>query len=127
MRQDQYEKLQSLSEKLADVFLSEADPDTWPGNGKQPGEVDQQTRGDRYWCKKNAVSTLSLICRIANLKGTIQQQSCSGTGAGSVTDTENELDEEVKAAEKEAKRLLDELQRRSNKAEFDKRVHGKSA
>ena len=44
MRQDQYEKLQTLTEKLTDVFLQEADPDQWPGKGLEQSAMDQQTR-----------------------------------------------------------------------------------
>lgn len=126
MRSDQYEKLQALSERLTDVFLNEAEPEQWPGHNIAPGAMDQQTRGDRYWCKKNAVATLTLIGRVANLTDVIQQQSNAGNGAAVVTDEEATLDAEISAAEKEATKLLDQLQRRSKKAEFDKRTHGKS-
>ena len=40
--------------------------------------------------------------------------------------TEAELDAEINAAEKEAAKLLDKMQRGARKQEFDKRVHGKS-
>ena len=43
MRQDQYEKLQALSERLTDVFLNEAEPEQWPGHNIEPGAMDQQT------------------------------------------------------------------------------------
>lgn len=123
MRQDQYEKLQTLSERLTDVFLDEAEPEKWPGHNIDPGAMDQQTRGDRYWCKKNAVATLTLIGRVEGLTDMIRKQS---NGAAVVADDEATLDAEINAAEKEAAKLLDQLQRRSKKAEFDKRVHGKS-
>jgi hypothetical protein len=123
MRQDQYEKLQTLSERLTDVFLDEAEPEKWPGHNIDPGAMDQQTRGDRYWCKKNAVATLTLIGRVEGLTDMIRKQS---NGAAVVADEEATLDAEINAAEKEAAKLLDQLQRRSKKAEFDKRVHGKS-
>lgn len=123
MRQDQYEKLQTLSERLTDVFLDEAEPEKWPGHNIEPGAMDQQTRGDRYWCKKNAVATLTLIGRVTDL---IQKQRNSGNGAAVVTDEEATLDAEINAAEKEAAKLLDKLHLRSKKSEFDKRVHGKS-
>ena len=126
MRQDQYEKLQALSERLTDVFLDEAEPDQWPGHGIAVGAMDQQTRGDRYWCKKNAVATLTLIGRVAGITDLIQKQSNAGNGAAVVTDEADTLDAEISAAEKEAAKLLDQLQRRTKKAEFDKRVHGKS-
>lgn len=127
MRQDQFEKLQALSEKLTDVVLVEADPDHWPGSGWKPVELTKEQRGDRYWSKKNAVATLSLIGRIHQLTDAIRLASNAGNGGGAVVDSEDELDAEVAAAEKEASKLLDELQRKSKKAEFDKRVHGKSS
>ena len=126
MRQDQYEKLQALTEKLTDTFLTEANPDAWPGHGMAMAAMDQQTRGDRYWCKKNAAATLSVIIRTANLVGIIQQR-----GAGTPPETpagaqeEDSLDAEIQAAEKEATRLLNQIQHGSAKAAFDKRVHGK--
>jgi hypothetical protein len=127
MRIDQYEKLQVLSEKLTDVVIDEADPANWPGAGWKPAELTKEQRGDRYWSKKNAVATLSLIGRIHQLTDAIRMASNAGTGGAAVSDTEDELDAEVAAAEKEATKLLDELQRKTKKAEFDKRVHGKSA
>ena len=126
MRQDQYEKLQALSERLTDVFLDEAEPEKWPGHNIEPGAMDQKTRGDRYWCKKNAVATLTLVGRVAGLTDLTQKQRNAGNGAAGVTEEEATLDAEINAAEKEAAKLLDQLQRRSKKGEFDKRVHGKS-
>lgn len=123
MRQDQYEKLQELTEKLTDAFIGEADPAVWPGHGVAIAAMDQQTRGDRYWCKKNAAATLSVIVRTTSLIGIIQQRSLAGV-AGGVPAPEQEqeddsLDAEVRAAEKEAKRLLDKMQKSMTKA------HGK--
>lgn len=128
MRQDQYEKLQQLEEKLTDVFIGEASPEKWPGHTLEPGTMDQQTRGDRYWCKKNAVATLSLIQRVAGLVHTIQVNASSPTAPSSdsqADDDAKQLDSEIAAAEKEATKLLDQLQRGAAKITFDKRVHGK--
>lgn len=123
MRIDQYEKLQALTEKLTDAFLAEADPDVWPGHGVAIAAMDQQTRGDRYWCKKNAAATLSVIVRTNHLVGIIQLRSAGGT-AGGVPDApqaeeETGLDADIKAAEKEANKLLAQLQGGM------KKVHGK--
>lgn len=129
MRQDQYEKLQALEERLTDVFINEAEPAKWPGHALEPGAMDQQTRGDRYWCKKNAVATLSLIQRVAGLVHTIQVNAATPPPAGAEPpsgDDDKQLDGEIAAAEKEAARLLDEMQRRSRKEAFDQRTHGKS-
>lgn len=127
MRQDQYEKLQALTEKLTDVFLTEADPDKWPGAAVAPTSWDQQTRGDRYWMKKNAAATLTVIMRTTNLVGVIQQRSAGGEEGGAAVGEEKPeeegLDAEIKAAEKEAARLLNKIQ--NGKAAFDRKVHGK--
>lgn len=130
MRQDQYERLQSLEEKLIYVLLHEAEPDKWPGHGIDPGAMDQQTRGDRYWCKKNAVATISLVQRVGVLIGQVTQRGDGTTapaGTGEEAPPADQLDEDVKAAEKEAQRLLKELQSGTGKAAFDKRVHGSKA
>ena len=123
MRQDQYEKLQAMSEKLTDVFLSEADPDNWPGSGWNPQQLTKEQRGDRYWSKKNAVATLSIISKIAQLTTVIQLGG--GNDVPPSADDEGGLDAEIRQAEKEAAKLLDGLTRASAKREFDKRVHGK--
>lgn len=129
MRQDQYEKLQALTEKLTDVFLQEAEPSKWPGANTEPTSWDQQTRGDRYWMKKNAAATLTVIMKTANLVGVIQQRSAGGEEGGAAVDEEkpeeDTLDAEIKAAEKEAARLLSQIQKGTAKAAFDKKVHGK--
>ena len=125
MRQDQYEKLQTLSEKLTDVFLSEADPDNWPGSGWNPAQLTKEQRGDRYWSKKNAVATLSIISKIAQLTTVIQESSAAGLGSANGVDDEDGLDAEIRQAEKEAAKLLAGLPRASAKREFDTRVHGK--
>lgn len=126
MRQDQYDKLQALSERLTDVFLDEAEPDNWPGSTMPIDQIDKQMRGDRYWCKKNAVATISIIAKVASLTTIIREHSNKGAGAAGVTDEEATLDAEIASAEKQASKLLDELQRRFKKSDFDKRVHGKA-
>ncbi|AQW32721.1 hypothetical protein JK151_19810 (plasmid) [Ralstonia syzygii subsp. celebesensis] len=128
MRQDQYERLQALTEKLTDVFLDEANPETWPGKGLEASAMDQQTRGDRYWVKKNAAATLTVIMKTTSLIGVIQQRSAAGTPDGVPpleSDEPDGLDGEIRAAEKEATRLLNKLGTAASKDAFDKRVHGK--
>lgn len=123
MRQDQFEKLQALEEKLLDVFLSEATPEKWPGHGIEPASMDQQTRGDRYWCKKGAVATLSLAQRVA---ATVGQQQISGLGTAPPAaegEQSDQLDDEISKYEKEAAAIVEEMQRGSKKAAFDGKVH----
>lgn len=130
MRQDQFERLIALSEKLTEVFLNEAEPENWPGEGILPKNMDSATRGDRYWCKKNAVATVSLLQRVHGLTANAQFASAGGVvGGASVTpedEQESSLDKEIADAEKEAKKLTDQVLSQAKKREFDKRTHGKS-
>lgn len=128
MRQDQFEALQARGEQLVDVFLSESDPTKWPGHGMEPANMEKTTRGDRYWCKKDAVATLACAQRIFNLVQVIRERSIptpppTPEGEDQPADS---LDAEVAAAEKEAQRLLDDVQRGARKAAFDKHVHKKA-
>lgn len=128
MRQDQFEKLQALSEKLIDVFLDEADPSNWPGQGLKIGAMDAKTRGDLYWARKTAASAGMLYTRVMTMVGQVQMAGAGTTpsqGDGTEPDTANtQLDAEVAAAEREANRLLKQLQSGASKNAFDKRVHG---
>lgn len=129
MREDQFAKLQALSEKLLDVFLAEADPDTWPGKGLPLGQMDAKTRGDLYWVRKTAASVLVL-------EGKIATRISAGQLGGNITppapgdgepELEQQIDAEMAAAEKEAQRLMRELQGGGKgKKAFDRKVHGAS-
>jgi hypothetical protein len=87
--------------------------------------MDKETRGNLYWSKKNAAATVMLIGRVESLVDIIQRDSGKGEGTGAVGETDDELDTEIDAAEKEAARLLDKVQQNARKTQFDKRVHGK--
>jgi hypothetical protein len=128
MRQDQYERLQALGEKLMDVFLDEADPESWPGRGLKIGAMDSQTRGDLYWVRKTAASAGMLYTRVMSMVNQVQLAGAGTTppAQDSPDPAENQLDAEVAAAEKEAQRLLRDIQTGAGKSAFDKRVHGKS-
>lgn len=110
MREDQYRRLQDLEEKLTDEVLREADPDTWTAPGIQAKDLTQQERGDRYWCKKNAVATISLAIRIGSLIGMVQRNGPTG-GADPEEEGENPMDAEIREAEAEAKKLLAKMQK----------------
>lgn len=115
MRQDQFERLVALSEKLTDALLLELDPEMWPGAGLAPMAMDQQTRGDRYWCKKNAAATLTLIMKNNNLFDLVRRQTAGEGGSAEVQPTAEEseggLDADIRQAEKEAERVLARVQK----------------
>jgi hypothetical protein len=132
MRQDQYQRLQELEEKLVDVFLFEADPAKWPGAGIEPNAMDRDTRGDRYWCKKNPAATLALAIRVQGLIHQTQQLGDTPPPGAPVTTTEQSdeeamhMDSEIARYEKQAAALLDTMTRAGQKAAFDARAKPKS-
>jgi hypothetical protein len=104
MRPDQRERLDELSEKLTDVVLDEADPDLWPGQGMHVGDMTQEQRGDRYWCKKNATASIALLLRV--------QQVTANTPAALGRDAlkDKEIDTAIAKADQQAAEFLDKLQ-----------------
>lgn len=108
MRKDQIERLDALTEKLAEVVLEEADPDFWPGAGVPLAEISQQQRGDRYWCKKNAAATMALLER---LQRTVTD--ATSDKRNNRPDDEEDLDREIKEAEARATKLLASVQKKA--------------
>lgn len=120
MRQDQFERLQEIIEKLTDVLIDEADPATWPGAGMAPTAMDAKTRGDRYWTKKNAAATLALNMRCINLVGVIQNRGGIGEAPADVEHTdpeeverEDDMDRAIASAEREAARRVEQMATRT--------------
>lgn len=109
MRIDQFLKLQGLSEKLADVAIVDADPATWAGAGLTAGTMTQQQRGDAYWSRKMALSTISVLMRVQSLIHSTQQFGDTpppGAPAAEPADDAPSLDAEIAQAERDAKKLL---------------------
>ena len=115
MRPDQLKRLADLSEKLADVVLSEADPDEWPGSGKGQAEMTQQERGDRFWAKRNAAATFALLSKTNEIVERRADGSRERDG-----DDGSDMQRTIERAEREAAQAIERLQQRSMKA------HGKA-
>lgn len=99
MRPEQITQLATLEEQLIDVFVKECQPKKWPGM------ANAGDRGDRYWFKKNALSTLTLAARIQTVlrdgradggAGETKPPSSNPDGLGEKS-IEQEADELVKA------------------------------
>jgi hypothetical protein len=101
MKKEQIERLQETENRLLDVFLEEANPDSWPGAGVPLAQLSKSERGDRYWHKKNCLATLTVVMRIEHL---IEPNWMSDEQKRGQDD--HELDEAVELAEKEADKLL---------------------
>ena len=109
MRPDQRTKLETLTETLTDVVLDECEPETWPGAGKKVGEMTQQERGDRFWCKRNAAATLGLLERVQRTLADVADAEKGGHDRP-------DLDKEIAKAERDAARLLSKVQQSASAA-----------
>jgi hypothetical protein len=103
MRPDQLARLDDLAKDLADVFLAEADPTEWSGYGKPAADMSQQERGDRYWCKKNAMATAGVLRFALDLKA----HTPAGTSGVSDDEAAADMDRRIADAERRAKRAVD--------------------
>jgi hypothetical protein len=101
MRDDQIERLKDMAEAVAEVFIEEIDPETWSGAGMSMAEMDSQTRGDRYWCKKNAIQTGTLLARVLDLA------DHSDRPAHAAQMDDDSAEKEIERFEKQAKKLID--------------------
>ena len=123
MRPDQLQQLQDLSERLADVFLLEADPDNWSGAGKLPADMTKDERGDRHWDRKGAMGTGGVLKYTIDLISSAEDRRTSDDElqAARDADLEMKIDDAKKRAHAAMKRVLDKIA----KANFDAAVHGR--
>ncbi|RMV04214.1 MULTISPECIES: hypothetical protein [Pseudomonas syringae group] len=105
MREDQVIRLQSLSESLCEVVINEADPQNWPGSEKDPADLTQQERGDRYWSKKNAAASMTLLMKVMNIAGVLNKQKPPDV------DADSGLDSELASAERQAQAMIERMQK----------------
>lgn len=123
MRPDQIERLQKLTEDLADVFLTEAEPCNWPGHGEDMSTWTPQIRGDRHWTKKNAMGTGAVLKYTLDLAA---GAGANGDEAGNLHgERDADLDRSIREAEQRAAQAVARvLNKAAGKEEFDKRAHG---
>ena len=114
MRDDQIQRLKDLSEKLAEAFIMEADPDDWPGAGVLPKDMTQEDRGNRYWCKKDAAATATLLNKTITMQ--IRPESHIAGALGASNDDGDEMDKLIKEAEKKGRAQLVKFQKRFGNA-----------
>lgn len=88
--------------------------------------MDKATRGDRVWCKRDAVATLACAQRIAHLVDVARSKTAGGEdGPGAVDEVgADELQAEVDAAEREAAKLADKVMRKAQARDTERRPHG---
>jgi hypothetical protein len=123
MRPDQREKLEALSERLADVFITEADPDNWTADGVLPRDMTQQERGDRHWDRKGAMGTGGVLKYTIDLIASGEEKRIDDDAEQAARDAD--LDKRIKDAEKRASAAVARvLNKAKGKPEYDRRTHG---
>lgn len=110
MHADYKTRLTDLTDKLTDAVLEEADPENWAGGVKRLGELTKQERGDRYWDKKNAAASLTLLIKVHSLIG---MQTRGGTPSNNPGEDDEafELGQQVSKAEREAAAIIERIQK----------------
>jgi len=124
MRPDQIQRLKDLSESLADVFIVEADPTNWSGDGRLPRDMSQEERGNRHWDRKGALGTGAVLSHTLNV---IKHYEDRKPAAGAEEGTEGDLDKAIGDAERRAQAALDRVMNKAKgKDEFQRRALGKA-
>jgi len=109
------QQMAELHEKLLEVYLAEADPDEWVteesarkaaqehidngGSKVEATKIAAGWKGERYWEKKNANQTMTLLINIHRLID-------AAGGQGAAGDDEGDLGKEIKKAERTVKKRL---------------------
>jgi len=124
MRPDQIQRLKDLSESLADVFIVEADPTNWSGDGRLPRDMSQEERGNRHWDRKGALGTGAVLSHTLNV---IKHYEDRKPAAGAEEETEGDLDKAIGDAERRAQAALARvMDKAKGKDEFQRRALGKA-
>lgn len=102
MEPEQRARMADVMDRLTDVVLRDADPDSWTAPGKTLKAMTKEERGDAAWCRKTACMSVSLLLQFQRLHQQAEQEAPAGDVAPS-------LDEELAAAEVKARALLERV------------------
>lgn len=123
MRDDQIALLRELSEKLADVFIIEADPSNWTADGKLPNDMTREERGDRTWDRKGAMGTGGVLRTTLDILARHGEGDKPADGGDDADGSD--LDAQIKDAERRASEAANRvLNKAQGKPELAKRAHG---
>jgi hypothetical protein len=137
---EQLERLIGLEGKLLEVALEECDPDNWIDQDKAEAkakELEEKAlqalaggdeleaknlyadakalrkgwKGERYWEKKNATATVSLLTKLELYRQRMEEGRQAGKGGNGDDDSKAAAD--MKAAEKKVRERLSLVKRRA--------------
>jgi len=104
IRDELRKKMADVTERLMEVLVDEADPDNWTAAEKTLKDMDKDERGARFWDKRNATATLSLLHGAINLADKLD---------GFIVEKEvDDILEQVNSADRKAKDALKRMQER---------------
>lgn len=101
MTPQQMEQLAILQDKLFEVVVIEVDPDNWPGAGIKPCDMTKEQRGDTSWVRKSAAAALSMFVRLDDIR--------TRTNPRHLQPPDDDEDAQIRAAEREANKLIDRI------------------
>lgn len=108
MKPENLARIDALEDSLVDVLCDELNPEHWPGHGKRPQELDKEENSGRYFAKKAAQGTLTLLVKCESLRH-YSNNSAQKISDKSGTDL---IAESVAKAQKQADQLLDRYQQK---------------
>ncbi len=106
MRNELKRRFVELADRLAEQTLTDSDPENWPGYGQLPKDMDAETRGDAFWCRKLAGSTATLLVRTMAVIDTHKDAGWQGK------DADARQESLLERAEVEADRLMQRIKDR---------------
>lgn len=104
---DYLTRLTSLSDKLLNVAIEECNPDNWQSANKRIKDLTVEERGNRYWDKKNAAGSLTILIKVQSLIGMQGRQKPGEQSKGAGKD--DDVEGQIKKAEKEVEKILDRV------------------
>jgi hypothetical protein len=104
------QRINTLTGKLAETFIEQANPENWSGVGIKPVDMDKDARGARNWDLKNANQIGALLMRSLEL---VNKHAATGAGVGiepqQTPAAEPDPEADIKRFEKQAKDLLADI------------------
>ena len=101
-------------DETLDTWKTESNPSTWPGAKTTPARWSQTTRGNRYWCKRNANESMkqarnavAMAQQLIELEARMRQRTFSEAGEIPEGVPVPTTDEELDAAHVRAERAVD--------------------
>ena len=122
MNQTHEDRLEALSEKLAEVFLEEADPALWSGAEAESAKArTEKQRGNRQWDVKNANQVGLLFARALELRQRVKWTRQAAAGmvveplASDAVGPPADPEADIARFEREASRVMERLGARGAK------------